>query len=76
MKTSTATRARGFTLVETMLAVSSLGLIVALLAGITIDTSRLSGDINAQSALQSQTRLQLDIITQDIRSSDAVLVSS
>ena len=75
MKTSTATRARGFTLVETMLAVSSLGLIVALLAGITIDTSRLSGDINAQATLQSQTRLQLDIITQDIRSSDAVLAS-
>ena len=75
MKTSTAARARGFTLVETMLVVSIFGLIVALLAGITIDTSRLSGDINAQATLQSQTRLQLDVITQDIHSSDAVLAS-
>ena len=75
MKTSMAARARAFTLVETMLVVSIFGLIVALLAGITIDTGRLSGDINAQATLQSQTRLQLDVITQDIRSSDAVLAS-
>ena len=67
--------ARGFTLVETMIVVSVFGLILALLAGIAVDTSRLSGDINASVILQSQARLQLDVLAQDIRSSSSVLAS-
>jgi prepilin-type N-terminal cleavage/methylation domain-containing protein len=68
-------RGTGFTLIETLFAVSIFGLLAALLGWMMVDTSRLSLTVSTSATLESQARIRLDMFTSDVHDASTVLAS-
>ena len=66
---------RGFTLIETLLVIGVFGMIIGLLAWLTVDTGRLGKETMMDATMSSAGRVRLDTFINDVRDSSDVLAS-